>query len=116
MQTIHFSCPGTQEVTAKPVSQALTIGALYMVISTIAGLTFYFEGYNRVLKHHYPSIYEFVHEHGAKKCRVAFGPETGDFVVFNAETGHAKWKHTGLSESRVLKGKKTSETLLPRAE
>lgn len=77
-----------------------------MAISTIAGLTLYFEGYNRVLKRHYPSIYEFVHEHGAKKCRVAFGPQIGDFVVFNAETGRAKWKHTGLSESRVLKGKK----------
>lgn len=28
------------------------------------------------------------------------------FVVFLPETGKAKWKHTGISESRVLKGKK----------
>ncbi|CAI7572260.1 unnamed protein product [Penicillium pancosmium] len=63
-------------------------------------------GYNRGLKRDYPALYEFVEEHGKRKCRVAFGPDPGDFVVFLPETGKAKWKHTGISESRVLKGKR----------
>ncbi|CAI7654582.1 unnamed protein product [Penicillium manginii] len=60
-------------------------------------------GYNRGLKHDYPQLYEFIEEYGKKNCRVAFGPDPGNFVVFVPETGKARWKHKRIDRSRVLK-------------
>lgn len=64
----------------------------------------YSTAYNRGLKRDYRALYDFVEQYGTRKCRVAFGPEPGDYVVFIPETGKARWKHTTLNERGVLKG------------
>lgn len=59
--------------------------------------------YNRTLATDYPVLYEFIQQEGLEKCRVAFGPEPGDFVALVPETGNGKYIHAQLSEHRVLK-------------
>ncbi|OQE27490.1 hypothetical protein PENSTE_c004G00073 [Penicillium steckii] len=59
--------------------------------------------YNRGLARDYPILYDFLQGEGLEKCRVAFGPDPGDFVAINPETGSGKYVHSALSEHRVLK-------------
>jgi hypothetical protein len=104
MPTIHFLCAGKiGMVVAKLVSTSPLIVNLFNIIPAIDELTLHFTGYNRGLKHDYPQLYEFIEEYGKKNCRVAFGPDPGNFVVFVPETGKARWKHKRIDRSRVLK-------------